>query len=298
MTVQNFAEGTPVTVAGLGPMGAALAAALLDHGHEVTVWNRSPGKAAPLVAKGAREADGIADAVSASEVTVVCLADYDALYSALGPAEEALRGRVVVNLNSGTPKEAHEAVRWARERGIGYLDGAIMVPPVMVGRPGSVFLYSGSAEVFDAHEGTLTALGDATYLGAEPSLAVLYNTALLNMMYASMNGFLHATALVGSAGVTATEFAKIAVDWFLPSVIVGGLKAEAPVIDQGEYPGDSGSLEMNLTALKHIVATSDEQGVDTELPSWNKKLVETAVAAGFGKNSYLAVIEVLKNNAV
>ncbi|WP_410603942.1 NAD(P)-dependent oxidoreductase [Amycolatopsis sp. lyj-90] len=288
---------TSVTVAGLGPMGAALAAALLDHGHEVTVWNRSPGKAAPLVAQGAREADGIADAVSASEVTVVCLADYDALYSALAPAEEALRGRVVVNLNSGTPKEAHETVRWAGDRGIGYLDGAIMVPPALVGQPGSVFLYSGSAEVFDAHRGTLAALGDATYLGTDPGLAVLYNTALLSLMYSSMNGFLHAAALVGSAGVPATEFTKLAVDWFLSSVVDGILKAEAPAIDKGEYPGDFGSLEMNLTALRHIVDTSEEQGVDAEIPLRNKELTEKAIAAGFGQSSYSSVIELLKKGA-
>lgn len=46
-----------VTVIGLGSMGSALAAALLDRGHPLTVWNRSPGKARPLVEKGARLAD-------------------------------------------------------------------------------------------------------------------------------------------------------------------------------------------------------------------------------------------------
>lgn len=43
-----------VTVIGLGPMGRAMAAAYLDAGYEVTVWNRSPGKDTELVARGAR----------------------------------------------------------------------------------------------------------------------------------------------------------------------------------------------------------------------------------------------------
>ncbi|GAB3739442.1 NAD(P)-binding domain-containing protein [Amycolatopsis oliviviridis] len=290
-------QKSPVTVVGLGPMGTALAGTLLDRGHEVTVWNRSPGKAAPLVAKGARQASDIADAVSASGLLVVCLADYDALYSALAPAGEALRARVVVNLNSGTPKEANEALRWAEHHGAGYLDGAIMVPPAMVGHPGSVFLYSGSAEVFAAHKDTLAEMGDPTYLGTEPGLAVLYNTALLSMMYSSLNGFLHAAALVGSAGVAATEFTKLAVDWFLPSVIGGIIKAQAPTIDEGAYPEDAGPLEMNITTLKHIIGTSEEQGVDTEIPFRNKELLEKAAAAGFGKSSYTSVIEVLKRAA-
>ncbi|OLZ44239.1 NAD(P)-dependent oxidoreductase [Amycolatopsis keratiniphila] len=287
MTDQNL----PVTVVGLGPMGAALASVLLDRGHDVTVWNRSPGKAAPLVAKGARQADDIVDAVSASRLLVVCLADYDALYSALGPAREVLRGRVVVNLNSGTPKEANEALRWAERYGTGYLDGAIMVPPAMVGHPGSVFLYSGSAEVFEEYKETLADLGDPVHLGTEAGVAVLYNTALLSMMYSSMNGFLHAAALVGSAGVPAAEFTKLAVDWFLPSVIGQIIKAEAPTIDEGVYPGEAGSLEMNVTTLKHIIGTSQEQGVDTEIPVRNKQLLDRAVAAGFGESSYYSVIE-------
>ena len=39
---------------GLGQMGSAIAANLLGAGHSLTVWNRSPDKAEPLVAKGAR----------------------------------------------------------------------------------------------------------------------------------------------------------------------------------------------------------------------------------------------------
>ncbi|MER6901101.1 NAD(P)-binding domain-containing protein, partial [Amycolatopsis sp. NPDC000740] len=43
---------TPVTVVGLGSMGRALAGAFLAAGHPTTVWNRTPDKAAPLVAGG------------------------------------------------------------------------------------------------------------------------------------------------------------------------------------------------------------------------------------------------------
>jgi 3-hydroxyisobutyrate dehydrogenase-like beta-hydroxyacid dehydrogenase len=51
---------------------------------------------------------------------------------------DTLQGRVLVNLDSGTPTEAHEAAGRATERGAEYLDGAIMVPPPLVGHPESV----------------------------------------------------------------------------------------------------------------------------------------------------------------
>ncbi|NIH81569.1 NAD(P)-dependent oxidoreductase [Amycolatopsis viridis] len=291
------ARQAPVTVVGLGPMGLALAGTLLDHGHRTTVWNRTPGKADHLASKGVRPAATVAEAVTASPVTITCLKDYDTMFEVFDSAGDALRGRVLVNLNSGTPKEAHAAAGWAAERGVSYLDGAIMVPPPMVGQPGSVFLYSGSREVFDEHRATLASMGDPRYLGADPGLGVLYNTALLEMMYATINGYLHATALVGSAGVSAVEFAELAIGWFLPAALGPMLAAEAPVLDEGDYPGDLGTLEMNLNALEHIARTAEERGVHTDQPRLMREIAARAIADGHGGKSYLAVYEVFKNAA-
>ena len=63
---------------GLGHMGAAMARNLLKAGHEVTVWNRSPGKADALVADGAGRAATPAEA-AAGEVVHTMLADDHAL---------------------------------------------------------------------------------------------------------------------------------------------------------------------------------------------------------------------------
>ncbi|MFJ9034497.1 hypothetical protein ACIRQP_39865 [Streptomyces sp. NPDC102274] len=59
-------------------------------------------------------------------------------------------------------------------------------------------------------------MGDPRNLGDDTGLAVLYNTALLDMVYATMNGRLHATALVGLANVSAQKFAELACDWSCP----------------------------------------------------------------------------------
>ncbi|MFF0725966.1 NAD(P)-dependent oxidoreductase [Streptomyces sp. NPDC004134] len=287
----------PVTVVGLGPMGLALAGTLADRGHATTVWNRTPGKAGSLVAKGVHRAETVAEAVAASPVTIMCLKDYATMYEVFDPAGDALKDRVLVNLNSGTPQEARAAVAWAAGRGLSYLDGAIMVPPPLVGHPGAVFLYSGSRDVFDEHRATLASMGDPRYLGAGPELAVLYNTALLEMMYATMNGYLHATALVGSAGVTAVEFAELAAGWFVPTVLNPMIGEDAAGLDEGAYPGDLGTLEMNVNALTHITRTSEEQGVHTEQPRLMREIAARAVAEGYGDNSYLAVFEVFKKAA-
>ncbi|MEI5100806.1 NAD(P)-binding domain-containing protein [Streptomyces sp. PmtG] len=284
----------PVTVLGLGPMGLVLAETLLSQGHPTTVWNRTPERADPLVARGARRAASVAEALSASPVTVMCLDTYDTMYAVLGSAGDALDGRVLVNLNSGTPQEVRAAVAWASERGLGYLDGAIMVPPPLVGQPDAVFLYSGPRPVFEEHRATLAVLGDPRFLGEDPALAVLYNTALLHMMYATMNGFLQASALVGSAGVTATEFSGLALDWFMPSVLGPMMADDAPQLDEAKYPGALGTLVMNVNALEHIARAAAEQGVHAELPELMREIAERAVAQGHGADNYLSVYEIFK----
>ncbi|MFI0933131.1 NAD(P)-dependent oxidoreductase [Streptomyces sp. NPDC021019] len=290
-------QDNPDTVIGLGPMGLALAGALLKNGHPTTVWNRTPEKARDLVARGARLAASVADAVAAGPLTVVCLKDYATLYEVLDPAGDAAAGRTLVNLNSGTPNEAHAAASWAAERGVTYLDGAVMVPPPLVGDPGSVFLFSGPREVFDAHRATLASLGAPRYLGSDPGLAVLHNAALLGLMYATMNGFLHATALVGSAGVRAAEFADLAVNWFLPTVVDATLVEQAPDLDAGHYPGDLGTMHMNLNALEHIALTCEEQGVHAGQPRLMREIAAQAIEDGHGGSNYLAVFEVFKKAA-
>jgi 3-hydroxyisobutyrate dehydrogenase-like beta-hydroxyacid dehydrogenase len=68
-----------IAVLGLGRMGQALAHRLIDGDHDLTVWNRSKGRAGDLVEMGASEADSPDGAVSAAEVVIVSLANDDAV---------------------------------------------------------------------------------------------------------------------------------------------------------------------------------------------------------------------------
>ena len=124
-----------VTVIGLGLMGSALARTAASAGLEVTVWNRSPSRAQAFADGLARAASTVEDAVSASEVVVVCVRNHDATNEALRtPAvEERLAGKVLVQLSTGTPAQAREAADWAASVGAAYLDGSIMGFPQDIG---------------------------------------------------------------------------------------------------------------------------------------------------------------------
>ncbi|MGW7079240.1 NAD(P)-dependent oxidoreductase [Streptomyces sp. NPDC054866] len=284
---------TPVTIIGLGNMGTALAATLLEHGHPTTVWNRSPAKAEPLVARGARLAATPEEAVAASPLIIACVLDHDALYAVMDPTAGSLAGKALVNLTSGSPEQSDKAAAWAASLGLGYLDGAIMTTPPGVGNPEMMFLYSGSAEVFEAHRPTLAALGDPLYLGAEPGRASLYDVALLGLMWSTFTGWLHGTALVGADATKATDFTPVAIRW-MRHAVAGFLETYAPQVDAGRYPGDDATVDVQITTIEHLIHAAADRGIDNALPELLKATMERARAAGHGSDSYASVIEVLR----
>ncbi len=288
------ADQSSVTVIGLGSMGSALASVLLERGHATTVWNRSAQKADALAERGARPVATPAEAVAASPLIIACVLDYDALHTVLDPVAWSLQGKVLVNLTSGSPEQADEAASWARARGADYLDGAIMTTPPGVGSPEMMFLYSGSRDAFDAHRTTLESLGDPLFLGTEPGLASLYDAALLGLMWSTMTGWLHGTALVGAEKTPATAFTPVALRWL--TAVAGFLTTYAPQVDAGHYPGDDATLDVQIAAIDHLLHAASSRGVDNALPELLKSTMERAKAAGHGSASYAAVIEVLRNS--
>ncbi|GAA5082093.1 3-hydroxyisobutyrate dehydrogenase-like beta-hydroxyacid dehydrogenase [Thermocatellispora tengchongensis] len=285
----------PVTVLGLGAMGRALAETFLVQGHPLTVWNRTPGKADDLAAKGARVAPTPAEALEASPVTVVCLLDYGTVHEVLDPVAGALAGRTLVNLTNGTPRQAREAAGWAAGHGADYLDGGIMAVPPMIGGPGAFVLYSGSRPAFTAHEGTLGGLGDAHFLGEDPGRASLYDLALLTAMYGMFGGFFHAAALVDSAGEPVSEFAPMVVRWL--TAMLGGLPEMARAHDERDLSDAASNLEMQATAYVNLLDVSRDQGVSTELAEPLGALLRRGVAAGFGAGPVSSLITLLKENS-
>ena len=105
-----------VAVIGTGRMGSALAAALLNKGFATTVWNRTAAKTEPLSRLGVHVAKGILEAVEQADVVIVNIKNYDSTMQLLRrpEIEPALRGKILVQLSSGTPDEARQMQSWAR----------------------------------------------------------------------------------------------------------------------------------------------------------------------------------------
>ncbi|OKJ47018.1 3-hydroxyacid dehydrogenase [Streptomyces sp. CB02009] len=287
---------TPVTVIGLGSMGRALAEAFLGAGHPTTVWNRTPAKAAPLVAGGAAHAGSVWAAVEASPLVVTCLTTFEDTRSALEPAGAALSGRALVTLNSGAPADARATAAWAAGHGARFLAGAVKNVPAAVGAPDTLLYYGGDKSVFDEYETTLRVLGgDTVHLGSETDLAALYEMAVGAMLLPALVGFFQGAAALQARGLEADSMVRFAGKWL--DMIKSLLPGYAKEIDSGNYTDAASSVDMFLAGAAHDRALGVEANVDTTWIEPLNDLLRRAVEAGHGGHSVSALTEVLRGES-
>ncbi|MGW1279562.1 NAD(P)-dependent oxidoreductase [Streptomyces tsukubensis] len=280
-----------VSVLGLGMMGSALAAAFLKAGHPVTVWNRTAAKTGPLVAQGAEPAADVAGAVGASELLVLCLTTNDNVRGILEPVAGSLRGRTIANLTNGTPAQGRELAAWAAGHGARYLDGGIMASPQMIAGPDAYVFYSGDPKAFEEYEDTFGALGGTRYVGEDAGRAALYDFALLIGMYGMGIGTMHAFALAKAAGIPAKDLADPLREWLNAMALF--ITDEAEALDTGEHLTDVSSLAVNQAALPNLLNTLSDEGIPTEFFQPLERLINRAVAEGYGADGLTRLPDLL-----
>jgi 3-hydroxyisobutyrate dehydrogenase-like beta-hydroxyacid dehydrogenase len=164
-----------VAVLGLGAMGTAIAAKLRADGHDLTVWNRTPGRDDELLTAGARRAETPASAVRDAQVVITMLTDPPALEQVLfgddGAATAIHHDATLIEMSTVGPSAIGSVVE--RVAPVDVLDAPVLgsVPSVETGS--LVILAGGDREVFDRHAELLGLLGTAMHVGPSGSGAWL-----------------------------------------------------------------------------------------------------------------------------
>lgn len=273
-------------------MGSALAGALLDGGHAVTVWNRTVDRAAPLVARGASAVATAADALRAAPVAVVCLTNDAAVREILAGAP----GTTLVNLTNSTPEQDRNLADWAAGQQMTYLGGGIMAVPPMIGTPAASVFYSGDADALERHRGLLERFGRVDYVGADPGRAAVLDLALLTAMYGMFGGFLHAAALIRAGGLPVVGVEPAITAWL--TAMAGALPEMAAAIDSGDHSETTSAVRMQALAYPHLLEASRESGLRTALVEPMGDLLSRAVAAGHGDADLSVLADLLRDGRV
>lgn len=97
-----------IGLAGLGAMGSQIAARLMEVGHQVTVWNRTPEKTKPLADAGAKVAKSPAELAAGCEAVITLLTDaksIDQVYSGPnGLLSGDVKGKMFIEMSTVAPK--------------------------------------------------------------------------------------------------------------------------------------------------------------------------------------------------
>ena len=122
--------GARAAFIGLGVMGFPMAGHLVRAGHEVTVYNRTRGKAQAWAQQfGGRLADTPAEAAREAEFVFACVGDDDDLRSVtlgeLGALAGMRQGAIFVDHTTASAQVARAIADLAHDQGLGFLDAPV-----------------------------------------------------------------------------------------------------------------------------------------------------------------------------
>lgn len=282
-----------VSILGLGLMGSALAEALLSAGHTVTVWNRTAAKSGPLIAKGARAAESAAEAIAASDVTIVCMINHAASMEVLGsvPTGAPDSGGCLVQLTTLTPADSYETAAWAHGHGLSYLEGSIIGVPRNVIGGSATIVAAGSREVFDAIGAVLQPFGGGKHISEEIGAAVSFDRVYYAYSYGGLFAFMHGAALAHAMGFSIEAFTEI-VQARMEAVTAGFREVGANIAAR-DHRLRQCRADVWAEGMAGTLTLCRETGVDDTLPAAIMQLFERNRAAGRGGEELSSVFETL-----
>jgi 3-hydroxyisobutyrate dehydrogenase-like beta-hydroxyacid dehydrogenase len=274
---------------GIGIMGSRMAARLLAAGHEVTVWNRTPEKAAKLVESGAALAATPALAAEGKDICFTNMADGAALKAVcLGPdgvLKAAVLPALLVDMGTVGPAESAEIAAAAEALGVGYLRSPVSGSTVLAEAGKLTILASGEQATYDAADPFLAELGEVRYyVGTGEAARVL--KLVLNMMVSTQVQILAEGVVLGEAA---------GLDWDKMIEVISNSVVASPLVKYKAGPLTARNYNpaflLGLMIKDLDLALATAAGVGVELPTTKavRQFYSQAAEAGFAEKDFSAV---------
>lgn len=193
-----------VAFLGLGIMGRPMAASLVRAGHEVTVWNRTPGKAV----EGAKTAATPGEASQGVEVAWMCVSDTKAVEQVLfgpGGVEGALSdGMIVVDSSTISPSATRQFAQRVAAKGVHYVDAPITGSKVAAENGTLIFMPGGDEAVLERLQPLFQAMGKQVFRMGNTGMGQSAKLVMNLQIAVIYEGFAEALTLAAKLGVDPT----------------------------------------------------------------------------------------------
>jgi 3-hydroxyisobutyrate dehydrogenase len=275
-----------VAFLGLGRMGVLMARHVLDAGHELVVWNRTPGRAGDLAAAGAREATSPADAAEGADAVVTMLFGPDSVREVL---PQVLRpGLLVVDSTTIGPQAARELGRLAEDAGARYADAPV-AGSTGPARDGTLGVLAGCREQdWPDVEPLLHLWGDPAKVrrvggvGAGSALKLCVNQGI--------------GVLAAGLGETLRLGRDLGLDRTLLLDVLGAttygwtLQQKRSMVEDDDYTATQFSLDLLAKDLDLALQAGGRDGADLAVTRAALQQAQRALEAGHAGEDYAAVI--------
>jgi 3-hydroxyisobutyrate dehydrogenase len=283
-----------VALVGLGLMGSGMARRLLAAGFPLTVYNRSPERAAPLVAEGAHSAASPREAAARADVILSMVAD-DSASRAVWQGEHgalagAARGSVLVESSTLTVGWIEELAREAATAGCELLDAPVTGSKVHAASGELCFLVGGSAAALEIARPVLSAMSRAVvHVGptGRGALLKLVNNFLCGVQAASLA---EALALIERSGLDRTKALEILTTGAPGSPLVKTLSGR---MTAGDYTPNF-LLKLMAKDMAYALGEGRRYGLSLSTVASALGLYERSIASGRGDEDFSVVVETLR----
>ena len=284
---------------GLGNMGSGMASRMLSAGHPLTVWNRTPEKAAPLVAQGAILAHTPEEAAAGADVVISCLMDDTAVRTMFDPA-----GRVVTALNQGavhlcvstiSPSCADWLAAAHAAHGTLYVSGPVVGRPDAV-RAGTLMQFlAGDAAAIERVEPLCSAFvarsvripGPASHANKQK---LCINFFIVSLIEAMAENYTFADKVGASREIMA--------GFFDATFAAPGLKGYAERLFERDAGGEGGfSMRGGLKDIGLILEEARRAGCPIELADVIEGKMREAIEQGMASMDWSAIQEISRRRA-
>ncbi|APX93526.1 2-hydroxy-3-oxopropionate reductase [Halomonas sp. 1513] len=278
---------------GIGLMGDPMTRRLLAAGVDVTVWNRTPAKARPLVKTGARAASSIGELVAEVDTVMLCLANTavveDLVFGAEGVAAHGRPGQLLIDLSSSDPQATRDfAKRLEQQCGMHWVDAPVS-GGVAGAEAGSLAIMCGGSEADVASARPLLAplAARITHMGAVGSGQV---TKVCNQMIVGCQAAVIAemVALAEASGVDAGR---------LPEALAGGFADSKPFqiltprMAASDFANPAWHLRTLLKDLDMAAAQSQRAGSATPMSGLAAQLLRAHANRGHAEHDPATLVE-------
>jgi 3-hydroxyisobutyrate dehydrogenase-like beta-hydroxyacid dehydrogenase len=280
-----------IAVLGIGRMGSALAVRLLDGGHQVTVWNRSKGKASQVVSAGAREAASVTDAVREADVVITMLANDDAVRAvALGELRSSIGDQsIYVNTSTVSPALNSELAKAFPGR---FLAMPVLGSPDGVRTGQAVYLVGGDGRLVDRLATMLSSLSASIHRYQTPSLATTAKLAVNLLLLSQVTALAESFAVGRSGGLSDEQLRELLGS---SPMVAPGIRNRFEAVLTGPQDGWWTTV---LGAKDAGLAINLAQAANVELPEAAvvKRLYDQAAASGFDHADIAAVTDLYRHS--